>query len=107
MLYVPDRETKKTYNYSISPDGTLSDKRIFADVGSDGMTLDEKGNFYVITDAVHVFNPSGEEIAVIQIPERPSNLCFGGPDRKTLFITAHTGFYSVDMSVAGMPGPNR
>lgn len=106
-LFITDRKSKKTFTYKINADGTLSNKKLFADVGSDGMTLDEKGNLYLTTDAVLVFNPDGKEIAKIQIPEKPSNLCFGDKDSKTLFITARKGFYSVKMSVAGMYGPGR
>jgi gluconolactonase len=105
ILYITDRKSKKTYTHKINADGTLSDKKFFASVGSDGMTLDEKGNLYVTTDAVHIFSPDGKEIAVIKVPETPSNLCFGDKDSRTLFITAGKGFYSVQMAVAGMYGP--
>ena len=107
MLYLTDRKAKKTYTHKINADGTLSDKKFFANVGSDGMTLDERGNLYVTTDVVHVFNPDGKEIARVEVPEKPSNLCFGDKDGRTLFITAGKSFYSVKMSVAGMYGPGR
>jgi len=105
ILYISDYKDKKIYAYKINADGTLSDKKLFANLGSDGMTLDEQGNLYVTTKAVHVFSPDGKEIAMIKVPERPSNLCFGDKDSRTLFITAGKSFYSVKMSVAGMHGP--
>jgi gluconolactonase len=65
------------------------------------MTLDEKGNLYLTGEGVVVYSPEGKKIAEIAVPERPANVCFGGADNKTLFITARTGFYAVKMSVAG------
>jgi plastocyanin len=65
------------------------------------MTLDNQGNLYLTAGTVLVFNPQGKKIADIPFPERPSNVCFGGKDGKTLFVTARTGFYSLDMKVAG------
>jgi gluconolactonase len=65
------------------------------------MTLDEHGNLYLTSDGVEVYSPAGEMIASIAIPERPTNVVFGGPDRQTLFITARTGFYSLRMTVRG------
>jgi gluconolactonase len=106
-LYVSDRKTQKTYRYRIGFNGMLTEKQLFAEVGSDGMTLDNKGNLYVTTDAVHIFNFDGKEIADIQIPERPSNLSFGGKEGNELFITAGTGLYVLEMAVAGTFGPMR
>jgi len=106
-LYVSDRKTQKTYRYKIDSNGNLTEKQLFANVGSDGMTLDSKGNLYVTTDAVLVFNSDGKEINNIQIPERPSNLSFGGKEGNKLFITAGTGLYVLEMAVAGMFGPKR
>ena len=66
------------------------------------MTIDEDGNIYLTTDAVEVFNDKGEFVERIEVPERPANVCFGGRDRKTLFITARTGLYSINMRVKGI-----
>ena len=100
-LYITDRTGKKTFRYKINDDGTLSDKTLFAEVGSDGMTLDAKGNLYTTLKHVTVFSPDGKQIAEIKTPKPPSNVCFGGPGRTTLFITARDGFYAVKMAVAG------
>ena len=50
---------------------------------------------------VTIFSPQGEKLEVIEVPEMPANAGFGGPDGKTLFITARTGLYSVKMKVKG------
>jgi len=102
-LYVADPGQGKTFRYTIDEgeEGALSGKKLFVESGSDGMTLDNKGNLYLTSGTVLVFDPQGKKIADIPFPERPSNVCFGGKDGKTLFVTARTGFYSLDMKVAG------
>jgi gluconolactonase len=101
-LYVTDHGGKKTFVYTINKDGTLSNKKLFAPEGSDGMTIDNKGNIYLTTNAVAVYNKKGEKIETIKVPEGPANVTFGGKDKKTLFITARTSLYSVRMRVKGI-----
>jgi len=101
QLYVTDAGGKKTYVYSIGDDGRLTDKKLFVEQGSDGMTLDEKGNVYLTGEGVVVYDSKGELIERIEVPERPSNVCFGGKDEHTLFITARSGFYAIRMRVKG------
>jgi gluconolactonase len=102
LLYVADHGGSKTYVYTIKADGTLSDKKLFAPEGSDGMTLDTAGNVYLTGEVVSVFDAAGKRIETIEVPERPSNVCFGGRDKQTLFITARTSFYSLRMQVRGL-----
>ena len=101
LLYVTDAGDGKTYVYGVQEDGSLADRRLIAPVGSDGMTLDEQGNLYLARNAVHVYSPDGKKLAEIEVPEAPSNVCFGGADRRTLFITARKGLYAIRMNVAG------
>lgn len=101
LLYVADPGENKTYVYHIQSDGSLTDRKQVAPEGSDGMTLDERGNLYLTRGAVQVYSPQGNKIASLKIPERPANVTFGGKDRRTLFISARTGFYSLKMSVRG------
>ena len=101
-LYVTDHGGGKTFSYAVNEDGTLSDKKLFAPEGSDGMTIDSEGNIYLTTIAVAVYNKQGEKIDAIEVPERPANVCFGGKDRQTLFITARTSLYSVRTRVRGV-----
>lgn len=101
-LYIADIGAKKTYVYDISRDGTLSNKRLFCEMGSDGMTIDEEGNVYVTGKGVSVFNPAGEKIRQIDVAKNwTANVTFGGKDRKTLFITASDSVYTLQMRVAG------
>ncbi len=101
-LYVADIEDKKTWKYTINEDGTLSNKAFFAPEGSDGMTIDEKGNVYLTNKAVSVFAADGKKIGNLDVPEQPANVTFGGKDRKTLFITARTSVYTVRMKMKGV-----
>ena len=101
-LYVADINDRKIWKYDIQSDGTLSNKTFFAPEGSDGMTIDEKGNVYLTMGKVWVYSPDGELIKEIEIPEGPSNICFGGKDKSTLFITARTSVYTLDMNVKGV-----
>ncbi len=101
LLYVADAGGNKTYVYCIQSDGSLTDRKLIAPIGSDGMTLDEKGNLYLTRGVVHIYSPDGTAIASIEVPEGPANVCFGGEDRRTLFITARKGLYSIRMSVRG------
>lgn len=102
LLYVSDIGDRKTYRYSILSDGTLSGKHLHCELGSDGMTLDAEGNLYLTGRGVSVFNSKGEKIDQIDVPENwTANACFGGPDRKTLFITASKGLYSIQTRTGG------
>lgn len=101
-LYVADHGGKKTFVYKINEDGTLSNKKLFAPEGSDGVTTDNQGNVYLTTKVVAVYNKKGEKIEEIEVPEQPANVTFGGRDKKTLFITARTSLYAVRMRVKGL-----
>lgn len=101
-LYVADIGSKKTYVYDIEKNGNLSNKKLFVNMGSDGMTLDTLGNVYLTGDGVTVFNAQGQQIEHIEVPENwTANVTFGGADRKTLFITAMDSVYTLKMKVEG------
>ncbi len=101
-LYIADIGDKKTYRFKINPDATLSDKTLFCSMGSDGMTIDVEGNVYLTGRGVTVFNPQGEKIDQVPVDEGwTANVCFGGPNRKTLFMTAMDSLYSIEMRVKG------
>jgi gluconolactonase len=86
----------------IQPDGTLANPKVAAEKGSDGLALDEHGNLYTTAkEGVAVWSPEAKQIALIPVPESPANMKFGGEDGRTLFITARTSLYAVEMSIAG------
>ncbi len=103
-LYVADIGAKKTYRFDIQPDGRLANKKLVCEQGSDGMTLDNEGNLYLTGRGVMVFDPSGKQIEHIQVPQADgwtANVCFGGKDKQTLFITASKSLYAIRMRVKG------
>jgi gluconolactonase len=101
-LYVADIRAGRTWAYDIRPDGSLAGKRLFCEAGSDGMTLDEAGHLYLTGRGVLVFDRTGRHLGTLEVPERwVANVCFGGRDRKTLFITASTGLYAVELRHRG------
>jgi gluconolactonase len=104
LLYVADYSGRKTFVFKVREDGTLYDKKLFVPVGADGIELDEQGNLY-LTDlsgkGVNIVNSEGKKIGYISVPSSTSNICFGGKDSKTLFITARDSFYSIKMNVKG------
>lgn len=106
-LYVSDIDGQRTWSYAVHQDGSLTDARIVCEFGSDGMTLDDRGNLYMSVGHVQptgvtvVSTQTGRQIGFIRVPQAPANMCFGGPDRSTLYICARTGFYSIPTLVRG------
>lgn len=102
LLYVADIGDQKTYVYRIQPDGSLTDRKLVCEQGSDGMTIDDQGNIYLTGDGVTVYDSQGKRLAHIDVPERwTANVCFGGRDMQLLFITASQGLYAQRMNVRG------
>lgn len=102
FLYVADIGGSKTWRYSINADGSLGNKTLFCNMGSDGMTIDTKGNVYLTGNGVTVFDKTGKQLGNIAVPEKwTANVCFGDKDRKSLFITASRGLYRIRTSVKG------
>jgi len=73
-LYIADHGDKKTYRYTIKEDGTLENKSLFANQGSDGMAMDSKGNLYLTQPHLHVYSPVGKELHKIELPAKPTNV---------------------------------
>lgn len=102
FLYVADIQGNKTYKYRINADGTLQSPQLFAKQGSDGMTIDNKGNIYLTGKGVTAYNPQGRQIEHIDIAAPwTGNVCFGGKNNDKLFITASESVYVLDMQVKG------
>ena len=88
---------------------SLVNGRLFAEINpglADGFRLDEFGNIWTSAgDGVHCYSPQGHLLGKILIPEVVANLCFGGPKKNRLFITATTSLYAVYVAVAGAQKP--
>jgi gluconolactonase len=96
-LYVADIGANRTWRYEIQADGRLAHKTLFCEHGSDGMTLDDEGHLYLTGDGVRVFDPAGRQVDHVKVPDEAwtANVSFCGSDRRTLFITASEGLYSI------------
>jgi len=108
-FYVDDSEKRNIHVYDVAPDGTLNNRRIFGeepggkgDGVPDGIRVDQKGNLYITgPQGIWVWNASGHHLGTIVIPEQPANLTWGGKDYRTLYITATTSVYRLEMKVKG------
>ena len=94
-FYVSDENGEKTYAATVESDGTLSDLRLFAEQGGEGLAVDDQGNVYIAAGQVFVYNSAGNLIDTIDVPERPSQLLFGGRDGRMLFVLARSSLYAV------------
>jgi gluconolactonase len=112
FLYVDNSGPKKIWmRYRVLPGGTLADPKLLYDAtsdprpgGPDGMKVDVQGNIYSAgPGGVVILSPDGKPLATILMPERVSNLAWGGPDRRTLYITATTSVYRVRLLIPGEP----
>lgn len=100
-FYVSDESALTTWAADVNPDGSLANFKLFAEQGSEGVAIDSRGNVYLAAGQIYVYDPAGKPIATIEVPERPLQAVFGGPDHKTLFIPARTSLYSVRLRFPG------
>jgi sugar lactone lactonase YvrE len=100
-VYITSEAEIATYSATVAPDGGLADIKLFANQGGEGVAVDERGNVYIAAGQVYVYDPAGQLIDTIEVPERPVQLVFGGGDGKTLFIPARSGLYAIRTRYAG------
>ncbi|MBC8232841.1 SMP-30/gluconolactonase/LRE family protein [bacterium] len=111
LLYINDTERMHIRVFDVQEDGTISNGRLFAeesgeDGAPDGMKVDSEGNVYVTgPGGIWVFNPVGEHLGTIELPEGLANLAWGNSDWKTLYITATTSLYRIRLNIKGIPVP--
>jgi gluconolactonase len=108
-FYVDDSELRNLRVYDVSPDGTLRNGRIFGqepggkgDGVPDGIKVDKSGNLFVTgPKGIWVWDAKGNHLGTIVMPEQPANLTWGGQDYRTLYITATTSVYRLQMKTQG------
>ncbi len=109
-LYVSDSGKKIWMKYSVQPDGSLTDGKVFADAsadtrngGPDGIKVDRDGNVYGSgPGGVWIFSPDGKHLGTIDMPETMSNIAWGGSDARTLYITDSTSIYRITLKIPGV-----
>ncbi len=109
-LYVADNSARLVMAYPVTAPGVIGTGRLFARMdakergGPDGMCLDERGNVYAAGQKkIWIWSPAGTLLRTLTPPEAPANCTFGGPQRRTLYVTARKGFYRIPMLVRGAP----
>lgn len=105
-LYVADSGAPRHIRvFDVAANGTVGNGRVFCTIdkgGPDGIRVDRDGRVWSSAgDGVQIFAPDGQRIGKILVPEAPANLCFGGDDGKTLFITARKSLYAIQVLVTG------
>lgn len=105
-LYVSDWGTGLVHAYPVNPDGTTGAGVVFNTEapGADSMCVDVDGNLFVTTNqGIWALRPDGTQWGLISLPEEPANCAFGGPDMLTMYVTARTSVYTVEMVIPGAP----
>lgn len=108
-LYVLPYLSTSMMAYPIEGPGKLGPGRVFYEIppgtrqrtGGDGLTVDAKGNVFITVparSAVFVLSPEGKPLGMIRFPELPTNCTLGGRDGRTLFVTAQTGVYAIEVA---------
>lgn len=110
-LYVVPSMQAEVMAYPVEAPGKLGKAKVFCRLkqpegqqnrGGDGLTIDSKGNLYITTNlGLQVIDREGKHLGIIEVPEPPANVTFGGKDFKTLYITARTSLYRAEMEVKG------
>jgi gluconolactonase len=112
VLYIDDSRRRHIRAFQVGEGGFLSGGSIFHDMnistpGSpDGMKVDQEGHVYCTgAGGVWVFEPNGEHLGTIVVPEKPSNCAWGNSDWRSLYITAGTSVYKIRVTMPGIPVP--
>jgi gluconolactonase len=116
-LYVVPSMQQEMMAYPVKAAGELGEGKVFCSLtqpegmtgtGGDGLTIDTKGNLYITSRlGIQVFDAAGKHLGIIKFPEQPANVTFGGPDNRTLFVTARTSLYSAAMQSTGHQFPGQ
>ena len=107
ILYIADTELGHIRAFDVNADGSIANSRVFCKVERpDGFRVDIEGNLYISAMvSVEIFDRTGKKFGEITLPQRPANVAFGDPDRKTLYICARTGFYKARVAIPGVAMP--
>lgn len=109
ILYVDDSRRRHIRAFDVGADGSLTHDRVFVDMNApvvgnpDGMKVDTQGNVYCAgAGGLWVMDPEGGHLGTIKLPELPANLAFGGPDHRTIYLTARTSLYRIQANIPGL-----
>jgi gluconolactonase len=103
-LYVADSSERRIYAFDLDDRGMATSQRVaISDIPGtpDGLRVAENGNLYVACKGIGIYSPQGKLLQMINFPETPTNCTFGGPDLRTLYVTASTSIYRVPIPDRG------
>lgn len=112
-IYVNDTSSGDIMVFEVASDGTFESAESFASVGAstdsgaaDGMVVDKEGRLYTTgPGGIFVFSSKGEKIEKIELPDRATNMTWGGAENRTLYITTPSAIYRLKMNVEGVASP--
>jgi hypothetical protein len=94
-FYATNEAEQRTYRGLLQADGLLAQITTFVEQGGESLAQDAAGNIYLAAGQVFVYSPAGKLLSRIDVPERPHDILFGGPDRRTLYLLSDHSLYSV------------
>jgi len=100
-FYVTSESEVTTWKGTLGQDGNFVEFAPFVQQGGEGVAVDAAGNVFVAAGQIFVYTPAGRLAGTIDVPERPTQIVFGGPDGRTLFIAARSSLYSVRTRAPG------
>ncbi len=98
--YIVSEEDARTWTAQLSSVETLT-THLFAERGGTSVVSDTAGNVYIASGQIYIYDRKGQQTGILEIPERPTSLCFGGKDRRTLFIGARGSLYAISTVAPG------
>jgi len=101
-FYVTTENDQQTFQGTVTTTGSITDLKLFAETGGESVAQDQRGCVYLAAGQILVYSPDGKLENRIDVPERPIELVFGGPDRRTLYVLTHHSLYVVRTEAAGL-----
>jgi hypothetical protein len=101
-FYATNEAEQRTYRATVNADGSLANIVPFVEQGGESLAQDTEGNVFLAAGQVFMYSPGGQLLDVIEVPERPHDILFGGGDRKTLYLLSDHSIYAVHLSAAGL-----
>lgn len=98
--YIVSEDDARTYMGALGAGESLTTK-MFAERGGTSVVTDTAGNVYIASGQLYVYDHAGRQTGIVEVPERPSSLCFGGSDRRTLYIGARGSLYAIPVNAPG------
>ena len=95
---ITSEDDERTYWATLDNNRHLT-TTVFAERGGNAVVTDAVGNVYIAAGQVYIYDHSGKQVGVLEVPERPASLALGGPRRNTLFIGARSSLYAIEIAV--------